>query len=76
MSKTQYFKLLLVLLGCLINYLHCHDLPCDFNAMCLCWVQDDSDFTKMDISCTGVPFARFPGNYFILSLTIVSKIYF
>lgn len=36
------------------------NVPCDFNPMCLCWVQDDSDFTKMDINCLGVPFARFP----------------
>ncbi|XP_014213933.1 chaoptin-like isoform X2 [Copidosoma floridanum] len=51
---------LLILLGWLASCLRCHDVPCNFNAMCLCWVQDDTDFTKMDISCTGVPFARFP----------------
>ncbi|KAK0079520.1 hypothetical protein PV325_001105 [Microctonus aethiopoides] len=31
--------------------------------MCLCWIHDDDDlteFTKMDISCLGIPFARFP----------------
>ncbi|KZC08570.1 Chaoptin [Dufourea novaeangliae] len=28
--------------------------------MCMCWVQDDQDFTKMDITCMGTPFARFP----------------
>jgi len=37
-------------------------VPCKFNTMCMCWVQDDDDdYTKMDISCMGVPFARFPG---------------
>lgn len=40
----------------------CYNVPCTFNTMCMCWVQDDDDdFTKMDISCMGVPFARFPG---------------
>lgn len=40
----------------------CYNVPCAFNTMCMCWVQDDDDdFTKMDISCMGVPFARFPG---------------
>ncbi|XP_072748295.1 uncharacterized protein [Anoplolepis gracilipes] len=39
----------------------CYNVPCTFNSMCMCWVQDDDDdFTKMDISCMGVPFARFP----------------
>ncbi|KAM0734682.1 Chaoptin [Formica fusca] len=39
----------------------CYNVPCTFNTMCMCWVQDDDDdFTKMDISCMGVPFARFP----------------
>lgn len=42
----------------------CYNVPCTFNTMCMCWVQDDDDdFTKMDISCMGVPFARFPGTY-------------
>lgn len=40
----------------------CHNTPCKFNSMCMCWVQDDDDYTKWDISCVGVPFARFPGN--------------
>ncbi|XP_020280472.1 chaoptin [Pseudomyrmex gracilis] len=38
----------------------CHNTPCKFNSMCMCWVQDDDDYTKWDISCVGVPFARFP----------------
>ncbi|XP_011875216.1 PREDICTED: chaoptin [Vollenhovia emeryi] len=43
------------------NIIRCYNVPCTFNTMCMCWVQDDDDdFTKMDISCMGVPFARFP----------------
>ncbi|XP_012271913.1 chaoptin [Orussus abietinus] len=38
----------------------CQSVSCSFNRMCQCWVQDDSEFTKMDVSCVGVPFARFP----------------
>lgn len=50
----------------------CYNVPCTFNTMCMCWVQDDDDdFTKMDISCMGVPFARFPGMYKSISLYII-----
>ncbi|XP_046740818.1 chaoptin-like [Diprion similis] len=37
-----------------------YNVLCNFNTMCLCWVQDDADYTQMDVSCMGVPFARFP----------------
>lgn len=48
--------------------IRCYNVPCTFNTMCMCWVQDDDDdFTKMDISCMGVPFARFPGSSGMLS---------
>ncbi|XP_001604537.3 chaoptin isoform X2 [Nasonia vitripennis] len=57
MMGPQIVQLLMLLLAWLANG---YDVPCNFNAMCLCWIQDDADFTKMDISCTGVPFARFP----------------
>ncbi|XP_058791389.1 chaoptin-like [Phymastichus coffea] len=51
--------LLLILLQ-LTTSTRCNDVPCNFNAMCICWLQDDQDYTKMDVGCTGVPFARFP----------------
>ncbi|OAD58266.1 Chaoptin [Eufriesea mexicana] len=38
--------------------------------MCTCWFQDDEDFTKMDISCLGIPFARFPD----VSVSYVSQL--
>lgn len=53
----------LVLINCRSAISQTHNTPCAFNTMCFCWVQDDKDFTKMDISCLGVPFARFPGEY-------------
>lgn len=58
--------------------INCYNVPCTFNTMCMCWVQDDDDdFTKMDISCMGVPFARFPGTYkiniFVHYINITSK---
>ncbi|KAJ8681551.1 hypothetical protein QAD02_017343 [Eretmocerus hayati] len=59
-SKLGRLWLLLLPLLEIIGLTLGHDVPCPFNAMCLCWVQDDTDFTKMDVSCTGVPFARFP----------------
>ncbi|XP_043260675.1 chaoptin [Colletes gigas] len=40
--------------------IECYNVPCTFNTMCMCWVQDDQDFTKMNIACMGTPFARFP----------------
>lgn len=49
-------------------------VSCTFNSMCMCWVQDDDDdFTKMDISCVGVPFARFPGEIPEDSVSIVDR---
>lgn len=45
---------------CISSFIECFSVPCTFNTMCMCWIQDDEDFTKMDINCMGVPFARFP----------------
>ncbi|XP_015595406.1 chaoptin [Cephus cinctus] len=56
----QFNTPLLFLIVLRIGILDCHNVPCTFNTMCLCWVQDDTEYTKMDISCMGVPFARFP----------------
>ncbi|XP_066588883.1 chaoptin-like isoform X2 [Prorops nasuta] len=54
-------RLIFLLLVSLIpDKIICYNVPCTFNAMCMCWVRDDDDYTKMDISCMGVPFARFP----------------
>ncbi|XP_043281813.1 chaoptin [Venturia canescens] len=60
MTLKNFFYYALVLINCRLAVPQTHNTPCDFNTMCLCWVQDDKDFTKMDISCLGVPFARFP----------------
>ncbi|XP_014236581.1 chaoptin-like [Trichogramma pretiosum] len=56
LKLSQFF----FLWGWIARISYCYDVACNFNAMCLCWVQDDADYTKMDISCTAVPFARFP----------------
>lgn len=58
----------------LIRTLRCDNTPCDFNTMCLCWLQDDSDFMKMDINCMGVAFAKFPGK--VLNKYLGEFIYF
>nr|XP_033330545.1 chaoptin-like isoform X1 [Megalopta genalis] len=50
----------IVFVLCASGAMECYNVPCTFNSMCMCWVQDDHDFTKMDISCMGTPFARFP----------------
>ena len=48
---------------CISSVIKCSSVPCTFNTMCMCWIQDDEDFTKMDINCIGIPFARFPGRW-------------
>lgn len=65
MSPRKEFWLvgLLFWINCISNVIESYNVPCTFNTMCMCWVQDDDDFTKMDITCMGVPFARFPGTY-------------
>ncbi|XP_076280949.1 uncharacterized protein LOC143209346 isoform X1 [Lasioglossum baleicum] len=50
----------IIFVVCASSMIECYNVPCSFNSMCMCWVQDDQDFTKMDISCMGTPFARFP----------------
>ncbi|XP_057317912.1 chaoptin-like [Microplitis mediator] len=57
-SKFLYFTI--ILLQCHVHPLDSHNVPCAFNTMCLCWIQDEDEFTRMDISCLGVPFSRFP----------------
>lgn len=62
MTLVIRFSDILLCLILLPGAIKCYNVPCTFNTMCMCWVQDDDDdFTKMDISCMGVPFARFPG---------------
>ncbi|XP_014613573.1 PREDICTED: chaoptin [Polistes canadensis] len=62
MSSWKEFSLICVII--FINFVHnvigSYNALCKFNTMCMCWVQDDEDFTKMDIACIRVPFARFP----------------
>lgn len=55
---------------CISSLIECFSVPCTFNTMCMCWIQDDEDFTKMDINCMGVPFARFPGRWNEITLKI------
>ncbi|KAL2731350.1 chaoptin-like [Vespula squamosa] len=58
--KEFWFVGVLFWINCIFNVIESYNVPCTFNTMCMCWVQDDEDFTKMDITCMGVPFARFP----------------
>ncbi|XP_076666473.1 uncharacterized protein LOC143368024 isoform X6 [Andrena cerasifolii] len=59
-NKLKCISIKIILVLCTLGTIKCHNVPCTFNTMCMCWVQDDQDFTKMDISCMGTPFARFP----------------
>lgn len=58
-----YIEILFIF--CMSSVIKCYSVPCTFNTMCMCWIQDDEDFTKMDINCIGIPFARFPGKFII-----------
>lgn len=58
-----YIEILFIF--CMSSVIKCYSVPCTFNTMCMCWIQDDEDFTKMDINCIGIPFARFPGRFII-----------
>jgi len=61
-DMIRFTNMLLFLLWCSGVIESYSIVPCKFNTMCMCWVQDDDDdYTKIDISCMGVPFARFPG---------------
>ncbi|XP_015126980.1 chaoptin [Diachasma alloeum] len=75
MEKSKLLCLILILLQCHVRLLDSYNVPCAFNTMCLCWIQDDEEFTKMDISCLGVPFARFPdvSVSYVAQLDIVSS---
>lgn len=68
--KEFWFVGVLFWINCISNVIESYNVPCTFNTMCMCWVQDDEDFTKMDITCMGVPFARFPGTYPFLFLSV------
>ncbi|XP_044591646.1 chaoptin isoform X2 [Cotesia glomerata] len=57
-GKFLYFTI--ILLQCHVHPLESYNVPCAFNSMCLCWLQDEDEFTRMDISCLGVSFSRFP----------------
>ena len=59
-NKLKCICIKIILVLCTLGTIKCYNVPCSFNTMCMCWVQDDQDFTKMDISCMGTPFARFP----------------
>ncbi|XP_012267039.2 chaoptin-like [Athalia rosae] len=55
----RWFQVILVIY-CGLESSWSYNVPCSFNTMCLCWVQDDAEYTQMDVSCMGIPFARFP----------------
>ncbi|XP_034933907.1 chaoptin [Chelonus insularis] len=57
-NKFLYFTLFF--LQCHVHLLDSYNVPCAFNTMCLCWIQDDEEYSRMDISCVGVRFTRFP----------------
>ncbi|XP_076162474.1 uncharacterized protein LOC143144199 isoform X2 [Ptiloglossa arizonensis] len=59
-NKLKCICIKIFFVFCTSGVIECYDPPCTFNTMCMCWVQDDQDFTKMDIKCSGTPFARFP----------------
>ncbi|XP_034180450.2 uncharacterized protein LOC117604471 [Osmia lignaria lignaria] len=59
-SNFEYVCMKIFLVLSTLTVKNCYSVPCTFNTMCMCWVQDNEDFTKMDISCMGIPFAKFP----------------
>lgn len=72
--KCSYMKIIFAVY--ISSVMECYSLPCTFNTMCMCWIQDDQAFTKMDISCMGIPFARFPGTYLTISVAKIKIILF
>ncbi|XP_053995102.1 chaoptin-like isoform X1 [Hylaeus volcanicus] len=59
-DKLKFVCIKIFFVFCTSSLIECYNVPCTFNTMCMCWVRDDQDFTKMDISCMGTPFAKFP----------------